>query len=162
MSADPKPAARIVATRSQWDDLRFEKLGTCRVCGAYDDVELHHLLSKSLRGSDVAANLIPLCHRHHMLAENWDPPTLHAIRSGLRPEELRYLLDHKGVDYLERRYPSEGPAATGPNAEAPSPSRRAESSTHHEHTLSDPSPQSSRPQPSPSPTRGPGHPPERP
>ena len=102
---DPKPAKRIVATRSQWSDLRFEKLGTCRVCDSYL-TELHHLVSRSLLGSDVAANLVPLCSTCHEHVERHDPVACSVLRDNLRPEEIRYILDTKGDDYLERRYPA--------------------------------------------------------
>lgn len=102
---DPKPAKRIVATRSQWADLRFEKLGMCRICDA-PYTELHHLVSKSLRGDDIAANLVPLCHACHVGVELHSPTLCSLLRNKLRPEELRYILDTKGADYLERRYPA--------------------------------------------------------
>ncbi|HSE45420.1 MAG TPA: HNH endonuclease signature motif containing protein [Gemmatimonadales bacterium] len=102
---DPKPAKRIVATRSQWSDLRFEKLGSCRICGSYL-TELHHLVAKSLRGDDIAANLVPLCSTCHGEVELHHQPFLGILRASLRPEELRYILDVKGSDYLERRYPA--------------------------------------------------------
>lgn len=104
---DPKPAKRIVATRSQWSDLRFEKLGRCRIPGCEEyDTELHHVVSRSLGGPDEAANLVPLCRRHHTLVELWHRPTLTALRESFRPEEIRSVLDLKGADYLERRYPA--------------------------------------------------------
>lgn len=43
--------------------------GRCIVCGFDEIVEVHHILSKYLGGSDDIENLILLCPNHHALAD---------------------------------------------------------------------------------------------
>src|SRR5215472_5714404 len=65
---------RKVASRKTWEKLRDEKLGPCRCEQAPENadfcdgaLELHHLVSRTHRGDDVADNLVPLCRRHHTI-----------------------------------------------------------------------------------------------
>src|SRR5882724_10345243 len=60
---DPRPAKRHKADIDEWKILRKLKLGPCRVCECVFGVEigLHHLIPRSLGGSDVPDNLVPLC-----------------------------------------------------------------------------------------------------
>jgi hypothetical protein len=105
--ADPKPSARFQATTLQWVELRKQKMGPCRVCGQVPTT-LHHLVSRSLRGSDVVENLVPLCgsgtHGCHGAVEARRPDALKALRENLRVEEVKYILDTKGEDFLSRYY----------------------------------------------------------
>jgi 5-methylcytosine-specific restriction endonuclease McrA len=108
VSADLKPPQRLQASTRQWVELRKQKLGPCRICGQVP-ATLHHLVSRSLRGSDVAENLVPLCgsgtHGCHGAVEARRPDALKALRDNLRADELKYILNTKGADYLERYLP---------------------------------------------------------
>lgn len=101
---DPKPTPRHRADRLEWEQIVRRKLGVCRCCGGFG-AELHHLVARSLRGSDVAENIVSLCRTCHQDVEAWESDALSALRQNLRPDELRYILATKGADYLERRYP---------------------------------------------------------
>lgn len=107
-SPDPKPTGRYKATRSEWTQLRASKVGPCRVCGRDEWIDLHHLIPRSVGGSDVAENLIPLCHRCHMAYEDhgfeW-PHITERIRWSLTAGELAHVLDRKGPDWFDRYYP---------------------------------------------------------
>ncbi len=104
---DPKPEARHVATRSEWAAIAVTKHGPCRACGSLN-IELHHLVSRGQRGSDVASNIIPLCsecHRSYTDRDNywdWVAPT---IRRSLQPDEIAYALAVKSRWWLDRMYP---------------------------------------------------------
>lgn len=39
----------------------------CVLCGATDNLELHHIKPKSMGGSDAPENLVLLCSTHHKL-----------------------------------------------------------------------------------------------
>lgn len=106
-SPDPKPPKRVVASLNSWESLRYQKLGPCRICGKVP-ATLHHLVPRSLRGDDVAENLVPLCGHGtqgcHGDVEAHRPEAVAALRQALRPEELKYILTLKGSVFLERYY----------------------------------------------------------
>jgi hypothetical protein len=111
VTPDPRPEKRIKATQADWLKLYAEKMGPCRVCGVrLQDwaMSLHHIVSKSLGGSDVADNLAPLCGSGvtgcHGLIEAHDPTAGVKLRANLTEAELLYASSLKGWDYLERRY----------------------------------------------------------
>lgn len=108
MTVDPKPASRQVASLSDWEKLRRQKLGPCRICGGVPST-LHHLIPRSLRGDDVAENLVSLCGHgtggHHGLIEAMDMDARTALRHNLRPDELRYVLRKRGSEFLDRYLP---------------------------------------------------------
>jgi len=59
---------RVTASRDGWLRLRQAKLGECRVCetmtlvrGEPINIELHHLVPRSIGGDDLEDNLVPLC-----------------------------------------------------------------------------------------------------
>lgn len=108
MSADPKPPARKVATRNEWEDIVSEKRGPCRCCSGTDRIELHHLVSRGQRGDDVAANIVSLCQGCHAIITQrlagWEVVAA-AIRHSLAPLEERYVVAKKGRWWLDKQYP---------------------------------------------------------
>lgn len=46
----------------------FRKRGklVCEVCGAKENLELHHIIPLSMGGSNDIDNLVCLCHDHHV------------------------------------------------------------------------------------------------
>ena len=95
---------RVTADREMWEQLRRAKLGPCRCCGNNFLPQLHHLLSRSLGGDDVPANLVPLCRRCHELVENHDEHACQPLRLSLTDAELEYLSVKKYAGYADRRY----------------------------------------------------------
>ncbi len=109
MTADPKPAARIVATNVEWQEIIAEKLGPCRMTRTFHHLDYAHLVSRAQGGDDVPDNIIPLGHIEHMLyhdkGKGWER-VAHAIRASLTRDELAYVLRKKGQDWLDEHYPS--------------------------------------------------------
>lgn len=103
--ADPKPEKRIKATKAEWEALRAEKLGPCRLCGE-PNTTLHHIVPRSLRGSDVAANLVSLCGSgttgHHGMVEARDPWACSLLGQRLTDSEAAYVVGVKGATFLHR------------------------------------------------------------
>ena len=134
MSApDPKPDARIVATREEWTEITRVKFGLCRAGSADRTLDYAHLVSRAQRGDDTADNIIPLGHEAHMLyhdhGKGWEH-VAHQIRASLTPDELAYVLRKKGQDWLDEHYGllSEGGRARElsvrdrmPSGDAPAP-----------------------------------------
>src|SRR3990167_10474308 len=99
MSApDPKPDARIVATREEWQQICDLKDGPCRIGSGSHWVDHTHLVSRAQRGDDVADNIIPLGHEAHMLyhhhGKGWEH-VAHQIRAALTHEEWKYVVRKK-------------------------------------------------------------------
>jgi hypothetical protein len=69
---------------------------------------LHHLVSKSLGGDDVADNLVPVCGSGttgcHGLLEAHNMWACDLLGRRLTEAERRYVVDTKGAYYLESRY----------------------------------------------------------
>jgi hypothetical protein len=109
----PKPPKRHKATRAEWERLRAEKLGPCRGCNTHLFLTLHHVVPRSLRGGDVAENLIPLCGSGtdgcHGAIQTRTPGWEHVaarVRARFTPQELAYVHLLKGPEFLERYYPA--------------------------------------------------------
>lgn len=108
---DVKGEARIIDPIA----LRTKRLREkeCRVedCGGPAS-DPHHLIYRSNGGDDVEANIIPICHDHHMIlhfdATDDAAWVREEIGKALRPEEIAYvkgkLGETQGVSYLERYY----------------------------------------------------------
>ena len=105
---DPRAPKRIKADQNEWLRLRAEKLGPCRLCHSFDSPTLHHILSKSLGGDDVAANLVPLCGSGttgcHGKVEARDPWARTLLGERLKAAELAYVIGKKGAGWLELNY----------------------------------------------------------
>lgn len=102
---------RRVATRKEWAAIRRGKAGPCRGCGG-QATNFHHLLPRSLGGSDIPECVVPLCGSGvtgcHGLIEThgkgWRKVAAN-IRRSLTVLEREYLLAEKGPDFLDRYYP---------------------------------------------------------
>lgn len=75
-TAQPRPRPRLLDKRAikatqdrQWRELRTRVLkrdrGRCRVCRRAKAFEVHHVIFRSLGGTDEARNLISTCKRCH-------------------------------------------------------------------------------------------------
>lgn len=109
--ADFKLPGRVVASPTEWRRLRREVLNDCVVDGCrVPATDVHHLIPRSLRGSDVRENLIGLCHDHHMIYEDrghgWKAVAA-SVRRSLTPEQEEYLTSVKSQEWLSRYYPEE-------------------------------------------------------
>jgi hypothetical protein len=106
LRADFKSPARVVNPLAGLAKTLAE--GRCRLCGNPYTTR-HHLVSRSLRGDDIEANLVPLCGSGvtgcHGAVEARDPMVCSLLRSRLTDDELSYVLKKKGADWLERYYP---------------------------------------------------------
>jgi hypothetical protein len=112
--ADPKPARRVKADQNEWQRLRAEKMGPCRLCGTIsgafvDGVTLHHVVPKGGgRGDDVAENLVPLCGHGtvgcHGKVEARDPWARSLLGQRLTDAERAYVVGKQGAAWLERHY----------------------------------------------------------
>ena len=56
------------------------KLNFCALCGSTDNIEHHHVLPKSLGGSDNADNLLTLCATHHVQLHNLSPGRINSSK----------------------------------------------------------------------------------
>ena len=108
---DPKPIARHVATRAEWERIVAAKDGPCRSCGGRRE-SFHHAVPRSLGGDDVEANIIPLCGSGttgcHGIYETrqagWEIVAA-AIRHSLTTLEERYIVAKKGKWWLDKNLP---------------------------------------------------------
>jgi len=114
MTANPYPKKHVrhVATREEYRELRREvlKTGRCVVkdC-ATPATDCHHLIPRSLGGSDVLVNLVGMCHEHHMAYEDKVPGwqyVAYSIREALSEEQVDFLTSVKSVEWLRRYLPS--------------------------------------------------------
>ncbi len=108
--SDFKDGPRIKVSREGWKKLREEKLGPCRICGqsAYTGtISLHHLVprGRTQEGDDIADNLVPLCLSCHTKIEARDRDAGRRLRANLFFEEYSYIIQKKGRDWLDVRYP---------------------------------------------------------
>lgn len=104
---DPKPPKRVKASKKQWEMWHDQLvLMPCALCGRRA-TNWHHL-SKHPR-DDVPANLLALCGSGttgcHGRVEARDPVALAGIRDVLTAQQLAYLLDTKGEEWLRKVYP---------------------------------------------------------
>lgn len=111
----PRRYRRKVAGPKQWQALRAEKLTACRVCElVYPDyptqeplfppLELHHLVSRSKGGDDVADNLYPICRGHHKDVEERFATTLKIVARSLTDAEYAYIIGKLGEGGIERLF----------------------------------------------------------
>lgn len=103
---DPKPSARKVNRAGGRKKLAE---GRCRICELFVPLTRHHLVPKSLGGSDVEDNIVPLCgdgvRGCHGLIEDRDPVACSTLRSRLKKKEIAYILKRKNPVFLDRYYP---------------------------------------------------------
>jgi 5-methylcytosine-specific restriction endonuclease McrA len=107
---------REKASPQRWREIRARKLGPCLVC-RYLEVEqerpstLHHVVAKSLGGSDTEANCVPLCGTGttgcHGLVEKHDPDTCALFAAAVQRFDdaaYAYAIEKLGEDGWLRRY----------------------------------------------------------
>lgn len=137
VTPDPKPVTeggigRKKARRNQKTrghvgtiaEIRAEKLSSgCRLCGALEPLEAHHLIPRGRQGRWVKDNIIGLCQACHALVTANDRPTLHRLAETLQQDgrEYDYLIGELGENAMERlfhvRYePAIGAEATATDA----------------------------------------------
>lgn len=110
---DPKPEKRIVNRSAGREKVLRE--GRCRICKRVDlPLTRHHLIPRSLRGSDVDENIVPLCgdgvRGCHGLIEARNEEACMKLRASLSKRELAHVIQRKGAQFLDNYYPE-------PNAE---------------------------------------------
>jgi len=114
---DPKPQRRIVDPQAGQAKISWE--ARCRVCGRVpsghplDSLNRMHLVPKGQGGDDVPENMVPGCGSGttgcHGLLTTHSPGWRSAaalLRRRLRPEELEYVLDKKGQEWLDAHLPA--------------------------------------------------------
>ena len=117
----PRPPRRIVDPYAGIQKVTGE--GRCRVCGSRWAISRAHLVPKGQRGDDIDDNIVPLCGGgtdgchgsltdHHLAS--W-PSLLTGVewtaiaallRERLSSDEEGYILQKKGIDWLNRVYPA--------------------------------------------------------
>lgn len=108
----PRKYRRKVAGPKQWAALRTEKLTgeSCRCCAGASSLplSLHHLVSRSLGGDDVADNLAPLCgdgtRGCHGRVENRELAFLTVLAESLTDAEYAYIIGKLGEAGPERLF----------------------------------------------------------
>ena len=95
---------RVVADHAGWERIRELKLGSCRICSDGYLPQLHHLVSRAQRGSDVADNLVSLCARCHREVEAHDEHACRQLGLNLTDAELAYITARKYEGYAGDRY----------------------------------------------------------
>ena len=95
---------RIDEVRNEYRKNRDEmwrKVGTkCRYCGK-KATELHHLIPISLGGDNRIENIIPLCHKHHVMAHRKLPhgDSKRGAKRKERPQNFEIVVER----YLTRK-----------------------------------------------------------
>ena len=51
-------------------DILNKTNGKCYLCGSNNDVDVHHILPRTMGGKDYKDNLVPLCKNCHLKAHN--------------------------------------------------------------------------------------------
>ena len=97
---------RVTASRDKWLDLRRDKLETweCRICRNYMARELHHLVSRSLGGDDLADNLVGLCRECHGSVTARYAPNLRVLAENLTDAEYAYVIGKLGEGAMSRLF----------------------------------------------------------
>lgn len=112
----PRRAMRQKAGRERWQEICAKKLGPCVVClwlglPQLLPSSLHHVVSKSLGGSDCESNCVSVCGSgttgHHGLIEAHDVPTCQAFAAAVQlwdGDAYSYAIQKLGEDGFLRRY----------------------------------------------------------
>jgi hypothetical protein len=99
---------RKVASPKQWQAIIAAKGRTCRclrptsLCAG--PAEYHHIVSREDHGDDVAVNIVPLCHHHHLAITMRWPDVAATLLASLSDAEYAYMVERGGEDYPERAY----------------------------------------------------------
>lgn len=105
----PRRYRRKVAGPKQWQAIRAEKPGPCRVChGKFGYVrtklEMHHLVSRAHGGDDVADNLVPLCPTCHDLVSRYETEARAILAESLTDTEYAYIVGKLGEGAMQRLF----------------------------------------------------------
>jgi len=65
-----KPRKRSSGTDQKTRRRVRDRDQTCRFCGTYKDLHVHHIVYRSQGGSDDPTNLITLCAEHHAVVHS--------------------------------------------------------------------------------------------
>jgi hypothetical protein len=117
MAGDPYPKSRQlargerryrrrIASQKQWQALHAAKGSSCRLADQVctGPVGLHHLVSCSHGGDDIADNLVPLCTYHHTAVHVRMPTPSRLVLERLTDAEYAYMIARGGEDYPDRAY----------------------------------------------------------
>lgn len=96
---------RRVASKGTWQRIIDAKNGPCRCCYTEGPVEFHHLVPRAIGGSDVEANIVPLCQVCHRLITERDARFCALLRANLTDAEYAYAVETLGEARFEVRYP---------------------------------------------------------
>lgn len=93
-SIDPEKGFHLVSTAGdyhKWSRLMHERNGLCEIpeCNFGDVLEVHHLVSRKMHGTDSRDNVIVLCPNHHRM--------LHHGLLKLKPEAFPHLVIPRGL-----------------------------------------------------------------
>jgi hypothetical protein len=99
---------RKVASPKRWAQIIDAKQGPCRVCGGTSDISYHHLVPRSMGGSDTSSNIVPLCgdgtRGDHARVEQRDEAACRALVLSLTDDEYSYCVEKAGEGFFERKY----------------------------------------------------------
>lgn len=108
---DPRPRKRIVGSQGWWKAQHRRKTGRCSLCRRTAKTSWHHLVDRSLGGDDIEVNLIELCGGGttgcHGDITGWLKDARCRLREKLTVEQMRYMAERKGPDWVDRYYPKE-------------------------------------------------------
>ena len=107
---------RVKASPERWEQIRAAKLGPCLVCKLLGVEQLlpsslHHVVAKSLGGSDTEANCVSVCgdgvRGHHGDLESHVPEVCQVFAAAVQlwdDAAYAYAIDKLGEDGFLRRY----------------------------------------------------------
>ena len=95
---------RKVASRKEWERIKVEKMGPCRVCSTRLFVDPHHIVLREHGGDDLPENVAPVCRDDHAALHNRAPAIVRLFLSRLTDAEYAYAVGKAGEDYFERAY----------------------------------------------------------
>jgi len=124
LNARYRPGDEIVAfgmpRRRFWTDgSKADREGHCRMCRRSSRVRQltrHHMIPQEwwrAKGEEIsalrnaAANIVPLCRLCHDQVET-DVESRRMLRRSLTQQEIAFVIDVRGRDWLEKRYPATG------------------------------------------------------
>lgn len=121
MTVAPSTFQRVNQTLAENTTSGRQKLtneGRCRICGSQENLTRHHLVPMSwflrrkmeLRAlRNANANIVPLCRSCHEVLDGREPvPRLQkrsTLRASLWPNEIAFILQVRGKDWLNFHYP---------------------------------------------------------
>ena len=100
----------LATLREQWERIKAEKTGPCRVCGSVENgkveskVQLHHVVARAHGGADTADNIVPLCLSCHDAITRREPLPSYGMLLTLTDAEYTYMIERGGELYAERAY----------------------------------------------------------